>query len=146
LDNVITVLRQNLHLQPHNYDIHVNFPGGTPVDGPSAGVAIVAAIYSAITGRKVSNVVAMTGEVSIRGLVKPVGGIVAKLEAARLAGVKRAIIPKDNWQSMFSSIDGMVVHGVEQLEEVITLSLLDDANCAQISKSTVSSGLLSASG
>ncbi|NLJ24283.1 MAG: ATP-dependent protease LonB [Firmicutes bacterium] len=146
LDNVITVLRQNLHLQPHNYDIHVNFPGGTPVDGPSAGVAIVAAIYSAITGRKVSNVVAMTGEVSIRGLVKPVGGIVAKLEAARLAGVKRAIIPKDNWQSMFSSIDGMVVHGVEQLEEVITLSLLDDANCAQISKSAVSSGLLSASG
>ena len=47
---------------------------------------------------------------------------------------------------MFSSIDGMVVHGVEQLEEVITLSLLDDANCTQISKSAVSSGLLSASG
>ncbi|NMB12893.1 MAG: ATP-dependent protease LonB [Firmicutes bacterium] len=146
MDNVITVLRKNLHLRPQDYDIHVNFPGGTPIDGPSAGVAIVTAIYSAITGRKVSNEVAMTGEVSIRGLVKPVGGIVAKLEAARLAGVRRAIIPKENWQAMFTSIEGMVVCGVEQLEEVISLSLLEDGKCAQISNSTVSSGLLSASG
>ena len=146
MDNVITVLRHNLHLRPQDYDIHVNFPGGTPVDGPSAGVAIVTAIYSAITGRKVSNIVAMSGEVSIRGLVKPVGGIAAKLEAARLAGVKRAIVPKENWQAIFNHTEDMVVHGVEQLEEVIALSLLDDEKCAQISKPAVSSGLLSASG
>ena len=146
MENVITVLRKNLHLRPQDYDIHVNFPGATPVDGPSAGVAIVTAIYSAITGRKVSNVVAMTGEVSIRGLVKPVGGIVAKLEAARLAGVKRALIPKENWQATFANSEDMVVHSVEQLEDVISLSLLDDEKCAQISKSAVSSGLLSALG
>lgn len=146
LDNVITVLRQSLCLRPQDYDIHVNFPGGTPIDGPSAGVAIVTAIYSAITGRAVSNVVAMTGEISIRGLVKPVGGIVAKLEAARLAGVTRAIVPKENWEGLFASNEDMVVHGVEQIEEVITLSLLDNEKCAQISNSTVSSGLLSASG
>jgi Lon-like ATP-dependent protease len=88
----------------------------------------------------------MTGEVSIRGLVKPVGGIVAKLEAARHAGVKRAIIPKENWQASFANMEGMVVHGVERLEEVIALSLLDDEKSPQLSKGTVSSGLLSASG
>jgi Lon-like ATP-dependent protease len=146
MENVITVLRQNFHLRPQDYDIHVNFPGGTPIDGPSAGIAVVTAIYSAITGRRVNNVVAMTGEVSIRGLVKPVGGVVPKLEAARLAGVKRAIIPKENWQASFASMGEMAVHGVERLEEVITLALLDDEKCAQISKGTVSSGLLSASG
>lgn len=146
MENVITVLRQNFHLRPQDYDIHVNFPGGTPIDGPSAGIAVVTAIYSAITGRRVNNVVAMTGEVSIRGLVKPVGEVVPKLEAARLAGVKRAIIPKENWQASFASMGEMAVHGVERLEEVITLALLDDEKCAQISKGTVSSGLLSASG
>jgi Lon-like ATP-dependent protease len=78
--------------------------------------------------------------------VKPVGGIVAKLDAARLAGVKRVIIPKENWQAMFTNIEGMVVCGVEQLEEVISLSLLEDGKCAQISNSTVCSGLLSALG
>jgi Lon-like ATP-dependent protease len=86
---------------------------------PQQVFAVVTAIYSAITGRKVNNVVAMTGEVSIRGLVKPVGGVVPKLEAARLAGVKRAIIPKENWQASFASMGEMVVHGVERLEEVI---------------------------
>ena len=146
MDNVLTVMRQHLGIQPLDYDIHVNFPGGSPIDGPSAGVAMVTAIYSAITGRKVSNVVAMTGEVSIRGLVKPVGGVAAKLEAARLAGVKRAIIPKDNWQNMFANIEDMTVHSVEHLEEVLDLALLDEEKCTHISKSTVSSGLLSASG
>ena len=105
MDNVLTVLRQSLHTQPQDYDIHVNFPGCIPVDGPSAGIAMVTAIYSAITNRKVSNTVAMTGEVSIRGLVKPVGGVAAKLEAARLAGVERVIIPKENWQTMFANIE-----------------------------------------
>src|SRR5690606_2504121 len=71
LDNVLTVLRKNFGLKPRSYDIHVNFPGGAPVDGPSAGVAMVTAIYSAITGQPVSGTVAMTGEVSIRGLVRP---------------------------------------------------------------------------
>ena len=146
MDNVLTVMRQHLHTHPQDYDIHVNFPGGSPIDGPSAGIAMVTAIYSAITGRKVSNVVAMTGEVSIRGLVKPVGGVAAKLEAARLAGVTRAIIPKDNWQAMFANMEGMAVHGVERLEEVIGLALLDEEKCAHISKPAVSSGLLSASG
>ena len=88
----------------------------------------------------------MTGEVSIRGLVKPVGGVAAKLEAARLAGVERVIIPKENWQTMFANIEGMTVYGVERLEEVIALALLEEEKCAQISKPAIASGLLSAFG
>lgn len=124
IDNVLTVLRQNFQLRPQDYDIHVNFPGGTPIDGPSAGIAMVTAIYSAITGQRVVNDVAMTGEISIRGLVKPVGGVTAKLEAARLAGVRHVIIPKENWQAIFSHMEGITVHAVERLEEVIDLAVV----------------------
>lgn len=125
VENVLTVLRKNLKIRTMDYDIHVNFPGGAPVDGPSAGIAVVTAIYSAITGIPVDNRAALTGEVSIRGFVKPVGGIVAKITAARHAGATRAIIPKDNWQDLFSTLEGIKVHGVERIEEVIELALVD---------------------
>ncbi|OUM98736.1 MAG: hypothetical protein BAA04_10110 [Firmicutes bacterium ZCTH02-B6] len=126
LDNVLTVLRKYLGVRPDDYDIHVNFPGGVPVDGPSAGATMVTAIYSAITGIPVDNRVAMTGEVSIRGFVKPVGGIVAKIEAARLAGATRVIIPKDNWQATFAglSAQGLEVLAAERIEEVIAAAIL----------------------
>ena len=74
LDNVLTVLRRN-GFQPENFDLHINFPGGTPIDGPSAGVAMAVAIASAMTKTPVDNKLAMTGEVSIHGNVKPVGGV-----------------------------------------------------------------------
>ena len=66
----------------------------------------------------------MTGEVSIRGYVKPVGGIVAKVEAARLAGAKRVIIPKDNWQQAFQKYVDFQVIGVERFEEILALALI----------------------
>lgn len=121
VDNVLTVLRKNLDVRPQDYDIHVNFPGGIPVDGPSAGVTMVTAIYSAITGIAVDNKTAMTGEVSIRGLVQPVGGVAAKLEAAHLAGVHRCFIPLENWSDTFHAFaaQGMTVHPVEHIEEVL---------------------------
>lgn len=119
VENVLTILRRNLDVDPRDYDIHVNFPGGVPVDGPSAGVTIATAIYSAIKELPVDNKVAMTGEVSIRGEVKPVGGIVAKVEAARQAGVKKVFIPKDNWQDLFTRMTDIKVVPVERLEEVI---------------------------
>ena len=93
VENVITVLRRYLGVDPRDFDIHVNFPGGVPVDGPSAGIAVATAIYSALTGVPVDPKVAMTGELSIRGHVKPVGGIVAKIEAAGWAGADRILIP-----------------------------------------------------
>jgi len=124
VENVLTVLRRCLKIDPRDYDLHINFPGGVPIDGPSAGVTIATAVYSAITGKPVDNKIAMTGEVSIQGYVKPVGGIVAKVEAARVAGAKSVYIPKENWQEMFKELPGIEVIPVEKLEEIIEKALI----------------------
>lgn len=118
VDNVLTAIKKYLQIDPRNYDIHLNFPGGIPVDGPSAGIGMAAAVYSAITEQPVDNNAAMTGEVSILGMLKPVGGIPAKLEAAVQAGVKKVIIPKENWQDIFNSYPITIIP-VERLEQVI---------------------------
>lgn len=117
LDNVLTILRRN-GFQPENYDLHINFPGGTPVDGPSAGVAMAVAIASALLRQPVDNKLAMTGEVSIHGSVKPVGGVIAKVEAALQAGVETVLIPKENWQAIFEGLEGVKVIPVDRIEEV----------------------------
>lgn len=117
LDNVLTVLRRN-GFQPDNFDLHINFPGGTPVDGPSAGVAMAVAIASAMTKQPVDNKLAMTGEVSIHGGVKPVGGVIAKVEAAFQAGADTVLIPKENWQAIFDGLEGLKVIPVDQMGEV----------------------------
>lgn len=127
VENVLTVLKHYLDSDSRDYDIHVNFPGGVPVDGPSAGVAIATAVYSAFTGRVVDNRVAMTGEVSIRGYVKPVGGVVAKVEAARQAGCTRVLIPRENWQEGFKDLPGMTVIPVEHLDEAFAEALRVEA-------------------
>lgn len=132
VENVLTVLRHSLNLDCANYDIHVNFPGGIPADGPSAGVAIATAIYSAITNIPIDNQVAMTGEVSIRGNIKQVGGVTAKIEAARLAGVNRVLIPKANWQSIFNEMKGIEIIPVEFLKEVLEKALIYPPNFEQV--------------
>lgn len=126
VENVLTMLKRCLDVEPSDYDIHVNFPGGTPVDGPSAGVAIATAIYSAIKGIPVDNRVAMTGEVSIQGLVKPIGGVVAKVEAARQAGVTRVFIPRENYQKLFDELEGVKVVAVDRVEEVVRGALIQE--------------------
>ncbi|ADL08499.1 ATP-dependent protease LonB [Thermosediminibacter oceani] len=123
VDNCLTVLKKYLGVDPGDYDIHLNFPGGIPIDGPSAGITVATAIYSAITNIPVNNLVAMTGELSIRGFVKPVGGIVAKIEAARRAGAKTVIIPKENWQDLFKTMDVKIL-AVDRIEEVIEHALV----------------------
>ena len=123
VDNVITVIRKFLGADPRDYDIHLNFPGGIPIDGPSAGIAIAVAIYSAITEKPVDNMLAMTGEVSIRGEVKPVGGVPAKLEAAVQAGVKRVLIPEANWQDFFGGL-GVDIIRVSRIEQVIGFAMV----------------------
>ncbi|WP_261133142.1 ATP-dependent protease LonB [Bacillus sp. Marseille-Q3570] len=117
VENVLTVLRR-MGVPSSNYDIHINFPGGAPVDGPSAGIAIATAIYSAIKGIKVDNQIAMTGEISIHGSVKPVGGVFAKVSAASQAGVQTVFVPKENQQSILKQIEGVEIVYVEHLEEV----------------------------
>lgn len=126
VENVITVLRGFISVDPSDYDIHVNFPGGVPVDGPSAGVAIAVAIYSALYKAPVDHLAAMTGEISIHGRVKPVGGVVPKVEAARLAGLKRVFIPGDNHLHLFGSGDIEVVP-VDSLSELLN-QVIPEAN------------------
>lgn len=117
--NVITVLKNLFDIDCGKYNIHMNFPGGVPVDGPSAGIAMFCAVYSAIFEKAVPCELAMTGELSIMGKVKPVGGVAAKLDAARKAGIKKVIIPEDNYQQMFEDL-GMEIVRVKNIEDVIS--------------------------
>ncbi|NLB74652.1 MAG: ATP-dependent protease LonB [Firmicutes bacterium] len=126
VENVVTILRRFFSLHPENYDIHLNFPGGLALDGPSAGIAIVIAIYSAITEKPVDNKLAMTGEVSLLGDVRPVGGIVPKVEAAAQAGAERVIIPKENWQEAFRDRNDIRVLPVERIEDAVKLAVVGE--------------------
>ena len=108
-----------------NYDIHINFPGGIPIDGPSAGISIATAVYSAITKKKVNNKVAMTGEISLQGKVKPIGGVSAKISAAVKAGASIVIIPEENWSDEFKNIKGAEIKTVRNISDVLGLALLD---------------------
>ncbi|WP_297200725.1 ATP-dependent protease LonB [Thermanaeromonas sp.] len=119
VDNVLTALRGLLNLDPLDYDLHLNFVGAVPVDGPSAGLAMVVALYSAFTGTPVDNKVAMTGEISLRGFVRPVGGIMPKVEAARLSGVKKVLIPAENWQENFRHLRDIEVIPIRRIEEAL---------------------------
>ena len=122
-ENVLTVLSKIYNLNIKNYDIHINYPGGIPVDGPSAGCAMAVGVYSAINNIPVSNDVALTGEISLTGRVKEVGGVVAKVQAARLAGAKTILIPKGNWQSVFTTYEDCKVIPVEVLSEVFEYAM-----------------------
>ena len=125
VQNVLTVLDNLFDLNTDKYDIHVNIPGGMPVDGPSAGITIATAIYSAITKKKVNRLVAMTGEISILGLVKPIGGVKAKISAAVKGGAKKVIIPQDNYEKSLEEIQGIEIFPVTNFKDVINIALED---------------------
>jgi ATP-dependent Lon protease len=117
-------------------DLHIHVPSGAiPKDGPSAGVTMVTSLVSLLTGRRVRSDVAMTGEITLRGKVLPVGGIKEKVLAARRAGVQSVILPRRNEKdladlpaSIRSEVD---IHLVDRLEEVLTLALKEERPEAQ---------------
>ncbi|ADM38772.1 ATP-dependent protease LonB [Bacillus spizizenii ATCC 6633 = JCM 2499] len=118
VENVLTVLR-TMGMNPSDYDIHINFPGGIPIDGPSAGIAMAAGIFSAIHKIPIDNTVAMTGEISLNGLVKPIGGVIPKIKAAKQSGAKKVIIPYENQQAILKQIDGITIIAVKTFQEVL---------------------------
>ena len=144
IENVLTVLTNVVGLRTQDYDLHVNFPGGVPLDGPSAGIAVATAVYSAITGKPIDSHMAMTGELSIRGQVRPVGGIVAKVEAAQQAGCTQVLIPRDNWQEMFSTLP-IEVRPIDILTEVLDQAVAVPEPSEAPGHPVLETGLLTAS-
>ncbi|MCC8350889.1 ATP-dependent protease LonB [Bacillus sp. AF23] len=118
VENVLTVLR-TMGMKPSDYDIHINFPGGIPIDGPSAGITMAAGIFSAVHKIPIDNTVAMTGEISLNGLVKPIGGVIPKIKAAKQSGAKKVIIPHENQQSILKQIEGIKIVAVKTFQEVL---------------------------
>lgn len=123
--NAASVVRQLTGEDIQDYDIHINVIGGGNVDGPSAGTAILTALVSAITHKKIRQDVAITGEISLQGLVRPVGGVFEKAYGAKQAGIKTLIIPEENAKDIPQDLHGLDVHPVKTAKEALKLALVD---------------------
>lgn len=121
--NAASVVRQVTGKDMHDYDLHINVIGGGNVDGPSAGTAILAAIISAITKQPIRQDTAVTGEISLQGKVRPVGGVFEKAYGAKQAGIKRLIIPKENAKDIPQHHLGLEIYPVETAQEALALLL-----------------------
>ena len=113
------------------YKIHMHIPeGATPKDGPSAGIAMLTSIFSVLTQRKVKKNLAMTGEITLRGKVLPVGGLKEKILAAKRAGIKEIILCKENEKDIneikTEYLDGLTFHYVTDMQEVLQLALTQE--------------------
>ena len=115
--NAAAVLRSFTGLDTADYDLHINVIGGGNIDGPSAGLAIFLALYSALTKKPLPQDVAITGELSIQGKIRPVGGVIEKLYAARAAGMRAILLPKENVREIDRSLAGIEVVAVQSIEQ-----------------------------
>ncbi len=130
---VVRARADSLRINPDFYekrDIHVHVPeGATPKDGPSAGIAMCTALVSSLTGNPVRADVAMTGEITLRGEVLPIGGLKEKLLAAHRGGIKRVVIPHENTKDLEEIPDNvkqdLEIHPVRWIEQVLELALQD---------------------
>jgi len=111
-----------------NWDLHIHVPAGSvPKDGPSAGIALLSAVASIFSQRKVKSTLAMTGEITLRGAILPVGGIKEKVLAARRAGIKKVILPKKNEKDVLEiekeTIEGLQFVYLDRMEQLLDLVL-----------------------
>lgn len=130
------------HASLSKNDIHVHIPeGATPKDGPSAGIAMVTSIVSALTGNPVRHDVAMTGELTLRGRVLPIGGLKEKLLAAVRAGIKIAIIPKENVKDLAEVPENvkssLTICPVEMIDEVLVQALVEKPIALDVSQDAI---------
>ena len=114
-----------------HWGIHIHVPeGATPKDGPSAGITIATSIASALTQRRVRDHIAMTGEITLRGRVLPVGGIKEKILAAKRAGITDIMISEENRKDIEDInaryVEGLSFHFVENVQDVLRFALLDE--------------------
>lgn len=121
--NAAAVVRKLLNEDIHNYDIHINVIGGGNIDGPSAGSAILIALISAITQKPIRQDIAITGEISIQGFIRPVGGVFEKAYGASQAGIKTLIIPEENAKDIPSDLHGLQVCPIKTAQEALALIL-----------------------
>jgi ATP-dependent Lon protease len=119
--NAASVIRMVTGKDVSNYDVHVNVVGGGRVDGPSAGAAITVSMLSAITKKPIRQDIAITGEISLLGQVKPVGGIIEKIYGAVQAGIKTVIIPKENKNDVPKNVDDIEIVSVSNINEILEI-------------------------
>ncbi|NEU04368.1 Lon family ATP-dependent protease [Clostridium senegalense] len=119
--NAASVIRKITNKDIKDYDIHVNVVGGGNIDGPSAGAAITVCIISALLDKPLRQDVAITGEISLRGKVKPVGGIFEKVYGARRKGIKTIIVPKDNENEVPIGLEDIEVKIVDTIDELMEI-------------------------
>lgn len=121
--NAASVIRKITDIDIKDYDIHVNFIGGGKIDGPSAGAAITICIISALLNKPVRQDVAITGEISLRGKIMPVGGIFEKIYGARRKGIKLVTVPSHNIKEVPKNLTDIEVKAVGTIEELMDIVL-----------------------
>ena len=126
--NAASVLRHLTGKSIHDYDVHINVIGGGNIDGPSAGTAILAALVSAVTEKPLRQDVAVTGEISLAGRVRPVGGVFEKAYGAKQAGIRTLVIPRENDKDIPEGHLGLDIHAVETAEEAFAVLFAPEAD------------------
>ena len=120
--NAASVIKRLTDKDINDYDIHVNVIGGGKIDGPSAGAAITICIMSALLEKPIRQDLAITGEISLRGKIKPVGGIFEKIYGARRKGIKLVNVPKDNENEIPKGLEDIEVKAISSIEELMEIA------------------------
>lgn len=121
--NAASVLRRVTSIDVGDYDFHINIIGGAEVDGPSAGAAIFLALYSALLNKPVRQNIAVSGELSIKGEIKPVGAVREKIMGAKIAGIDEVFLPRDNSGEISPEWTGITINYLISIDDLISFCL-----------------------